>query len=137
MMYFFITDKRARPMDPNELRRILQYEAIHTVPTHDGNVLADVFRTSELVSMSRALDAVVETGVDVDGRNVGTWIHIRDRPEESDYPEPMECPFCGEPARIMCGPEDWVQCTGCGAMSEFSASPENAVRKWNRRAPHV
>ena len=43
------------------------------------------------------------------------------------------CPFCGEPARIMLAPDVWVQCTGCGAMSAFSATPESAIGKWNRR----
>lgn len=134
-MLFAIADQRNLPTDPESLAEILSEQGIPAQFTQNGNVCADVQTSSELISMSIALDAVVEACVDVEGRDVSSWIRIRDRPEESDLPEPKPCPFCGEPARIMLAPEDWIQCTGCGAMSEFSASPENAVRKWNKRMP--
>ena len=47
--------------------------------------------------------------------------------------ELLPCPFCGGTPKVMIAPDIWIQCTECGAMSEFSATEENAVRKWNRR----
>lgn len=132
-----VRDERSAPVDPCVLRDTLLREGVDIQMNDRGALFAEITQSFEMIFIARALDAVIEIGVEVDGSDVGSWMRIMDRPEESDYPEPMSCPFCGEPARIMCGPEDWVQCTGCGAMSEFSASPENAVKKWNRRVSHV
>ena len=43
------------------------------------------------------------------------------------------CPFCGGKAKVMNGPDDWVQCDRCGATTAFSATVESAIAKWNRR----
>lgn len=43
------------------------------------------------------------------------------------------CPFCGGKAKVMNGPDDWVQCDGCGAATAFSATVESAIAKWNGR----
>lgn len=43
------------------------------------------------------------------------------------------CPFCGGKAKVMNGPDDWVQCDRCGATTAFSATVESAIAKWNGR----
>lgn len=48
-------------------------------------------------------------------------------------PELKPCPFCGGRAKVMNGPDDWVQCDRCGATTAFSATVESAIAKWNGR----
>lgn len=52
--------------------------------------------------------------------------------------EPMDCPFCGEPA-ILCvqsshRPAPFVYCAGCLASSHDFETKVEAVTAWNKRA---
>lgn len=49
-------------------------------------------------------------------------------------PDLVSCPFCGAEPKVMVGPEIRIQCPVCGASSAMSATEENAIVKWNRRA---
>lgn len=56
--------------------------------------------------------------------------------------ELLPCPFCGEKAT---GPHVWdyeyesgdcyIECSGCGARTEFLKGGDVAAEAWNRRAP--
>jgi Lar family restriction alleviation protein len=51
----------------------------------------------------------------------------------------LPCPFCGSPARDDLLPHSsgpgWVQCSSCEVDQHMSDTLEEAVARWNRRAP--
>jgi hypothetical protein len=59
----------------------------------------------------------------------------------TDEPILLPCPFCGAPARDDLLPHSggpgWVQCSACDIDQSMSDTLEEAVRRWNSRAPSV
>lgn len=55
--------------------------------------------------------------------------------------ELLPCPFCGAPARDdllpHAGGPGWVQCSECECDQHMSDTLEEAVARWNRRAPSL
>lgn len=55
--------------------------------------------------------------------------------------ELLPCPFCGAPARDdllpHAGGPGWVQCSECECDQHISDTLEEAVARWNRRAPSL
>ena len=56
-----------------------------------------------------------------------------------DTIEISPCPFCGEHevsiSNVMLS--TWITCSGCGATTASAWSIQGAIKKWNRRAPHI
>lgn len=47
--------------------------------------------------------------------------------------ELKSCPFCGGVAKLMHGPDNWVECTRCHASSSMHTMIVIAIKEWNRR----
>ena len=60
-------------------------------------------------------------------------------PEREVLPVLLPCPFCGAPARTdflpHAGGPGWVQCSACECDQFMSDTMEEAVSRWNTRAP--
>jgi len=71
------------------------------------------------------------------GQEVGSSAQEQPAPSAGDHGEAGEllpCPFCGGEAekKIGVAPEDWVNCTQCGASTRFGYG-RAVVKLWNRR----
>ena len=46
----------------------------------------------------------------------------------------LPCPFCGGEAKFATSSRHWIECTKCGAQTEYTGY-EEAIAIWNTRKP--
>lgn len=74
-----VRDERSAPSDPCVLRDTLLREEVDIQMNDRGVLFAEITQSFEMIFIARALDAVIEIGVEVDGSDVGSWMRIMDR----------------------------------------------------------